>query len=48
MQQLFDYARSKNIKGNDFEILMYIITHTDNKLEACCDSNQEIAETTGP
>ena len=47
MQQLFDYARSKNIKGNDFEILMYIITHTDNKLEACCDSNQEIAETTG-
>lgn len=47
MQKLFEYAKLKGIKGNDFEILVYIITHTDNKLEACCDSNQEIAKATG-
>ena len=47
MQKLFEYTKLKGIKGNDFEILVYIITHTDNKLEACCDSNQEIAEATG-
>lgn len=47
MQKLFEYAKSKGIKGNDFEILVYIITHTDSKLEACCDSNQGIAEATG-
>lgn len=47
MRKLFEYAKSKGIKGNDFEILAYIITHADSKLEACCDSNQEIAEATG-
>ena len=44
MQQLFDYARSKNTKAM---ILKFDVHnhHTDNKLED--DSNQEIVETTG-